>query len=62
MRDAQQFDGSPEKRILNLMLQVIREDTAVLDHAISVWAKSDANAQLSYRRTVAKRFEFGRRR
>jgi AcrR family transcriptional regulator len=60
VRDAQQFDGSLEKRILNLMLQVIREDADVPDHAISVWVKSDANAQISYCRAVAKRFEFAK--
>lgn len=58
VRDAQNFVGPPEKRILNLMLQVIRENAAVPDHAISVWAKSDAKVQLSYQRTIAKRFEF----
>ena len=40
------------------LLQVIREDAAVPDHAISVWAKSDAMAHLTYLRTVQKRFEF----
>lgn len=56
--EAQAFDGAPEDRILNLMLQVIREDAAVPDHAISVWAKSDATAHLTYLRTVQKRFDF----
>lgn len=58
VQDAQAFPGPPEERILNLMLQVIREDAAVPDHAISVWAKSDAKAHLAYQRTVQKRFEF----
>ena len=58
VQDARHFDGPPEDRILNLMLQVIGEDAAVPDHAISVWAKSDARAQIAYRRTIAKRFEF----
>ena len=60
VRDAQDFDGSPQDRILNLMLQVIREDAAVPDHAISVWAKSDATAHLTYLRTVQKRFDFAK--
>ena len=60
VRDAQTFDGAPEDRILNLMLQVIREDAAVPDHAISVWAKSDATAHLTFLRTVQKRFEFAK--
>ena len=58
--DAQTFDGPSEDRNLNLMLQVIREDAAVPDHAISVWAKSDAMAHLTYLRTVQKRFEFAK--
>ena len=58
--DAQAYDGPSEERILNLMLQVIREDAAVPDHAISVWAKSDATAHLTYLRTVQKRFDFAK--
>lgn len=60
VQDAQQFDGSPEDRILKLMLQVVREDATMPDHAISVWAKSDTKAYLSYHRTVLKRFEFAK--
>lgn len=58
VRDAQEFNGTADDRILNLMLQVIREDAAISDHAISVWAKSNSKAQLTFKRTVNKRFIF----
>lgn len=60
VRDAQQFDGPPDNRILNLMLQVIREDATMPDHAISVWAKHSAKTRVVYHRTIAKRFEFAK--
>lgn len=60
IRDAQHFDGPPEARILNLMLQVIQEDATVPDHAISVWAKRDAKAHLAYQRTLTKRYGFAK--
>lgn len=55
---ARNFKGSPDKRILNLMLQVIEEDASVPDSAIAVWAKSDAGASAAYQRTIKRRFEF----
>lgn len=60
VEDAQTFTGSPEDRILALMLQVIREDAAVPDQAISVWAKRDETVCRIYQRTVHKRFEFAK--
>ena len=60
VQDAISFSGTPEDRILNLMMQVIKEDAAVPDHAVSVWAKSDAQAHLVYMRTVQKRFDFAK--
>ncbi len=56
--DALAFDGAPQDRILNLMCQVIEEDAALPDSAISVWAKSDANAQVVFDRTIRARFDF----
>jgi AcrR family transcriptional regulator len=58
METAKAFSGSPEDRILNLMLQVIEEDAAVYDHAISVWARNDPAAHEVYHRTLHKRFDF----
>lgn len=60
VEEAEAFDGSPQDRILTLMLQVIREDAAIPDHAISVWSKRDTAVRLIYRRTVQKRFEFAK--
>ena len=58
METVKAFRGSPEDRILNLMLQVIEEDAAVYDHAISVWARSDPVAKEIFERTLRKRFDF----
>ena len=58
MKSALQFSGSSEDRILNLMLQVIREDAAVADNAISVWAKHYAEAHIVFHRTIEKRMEY----
>ncbi len=58
METAKAFSGSPEDRILNLMLQVIGEDAAIYDHAISVWARNDPAAHEVYQRTLHKRFDF----
>jgi AcrR family transcriptional regulator len=52
------WKGPPEERILILMLQVIEEDSAVYDHAISVWARSDSAARKVFARTLRKRFDF----
>ncbi|WP_425046014.1 TetR/AcrR family transcriptional regulator [Primorskyibacter sp. S87] len=60
VQDAQTFDGPPDERILNLMLQVVREDAAVPDHAISAWARHDEQARNVYLRTVQKRFDFAK--
>ena len=51
------FDGPPEKRILDLMLNVIEHDAASLDHAISVWARRDPAVKDAYERTINKRFD-----
>ena len=57
---AKTLGGSPEKRILDLMQQVIEHNAAVHDHAISVWARSDPAAQEIFDRTIQKRFDFAR--
>jgi AcrR family transcriptional regulator len=57
---AKDLPGPPEDRILNLMLQVIEQDAAVYDPAISVWAKSDPAAKAVFERTLRKRFDFAR--
>ncbi len=54
------FKGTPEARILDLMLRVIDEDAAAADHAISVWARSAPIARETFDRTLRKRFEFAR--
>ena len=55
------FSGPPEDRILDLMLQVIENDAAAPDHAISVWSRSDPIAKEVFERTLQKRFDFARR-
>lgn len=60
LKDAQAFNGPPKERILSLMLQVVREEAAVPDHAISAWAKNDAHASTVYSRTIQKRVEFAK--
>lgn len=60
VKDAQNFKGTADQRILNLMLQVIHEGAGLPDHAISVWAKSNPETYHSYHRTIAKRFEFAK--
>ena len=57
---AKTYSGSPEDRILNLMLQVIEQDAAAYDHAISIWARNDALAKAAFERTLSKRFDFAR--
>lgn len=57
---AKEFAGPPGDRILNLMVQVIDQDAAVYDPAISVWAKSDPSAKAVFERTLRKRFDFAR--
>ena len=57
---AKSLGGQPEKRILDLMQQVIEHNAAVHDHAISVWARSDPAAQEIFDRTIQKRFDFAR--
>lgn len=57
---AKGFEGSPQDRILNLMIQVIAEDAAAYDPAISVWAKNDPSAEAAFERTLRKRFDFAR--
>lgn len=55
---AKGLTGPPEDRILNLMTQVIEQDAAIYDHAISVWARNDPLANEIYYRTLHKRFDF----
>ncbi len=57
---AKEFAGPPGDRILNLMLQVVDQDAAAYDPAISVWAKSDPSAKAVFERTLRKRFDFAR--
>ncbi len=54
------FSGSPEERILDLMLQVIEHDAAAPDHAVWVWSRSDPAARKVFERTLRKRFDFAR--
>ena len=58
VEQAKAFDGPPEDRILNLMVQVIEEDAAAYDHAISIWARKDPTANEVFERTLRKRFDF----
>ena len=58
MESAKAFSGPPENRILTLMLQVIEEDAAIYDHAISIWTRSDPSAKEVFERTLRKRFDF----
>lgn len=60
IRKAKKFSGTPEERILGLMLQVIENDAAFHDHAILIWARSDPLAKETFERTLQKRFEFAR--
>lgn len=57
---AKDFDGSPQDRILNLMVQVIEGDAAIYDHAISIWARNEPRAQEVLERTLSKRYDFAR--
>ncbi len=57
---ARSYDGPPEQRIWNLMMQVLEQDAAAPDHAISVWARSDPEVADVYQRTLQKRFDFAR--
>ena len=57
---ARAFAGPPDRRILHLMEQVIDHNAAVHDHAMSVWARSDATAEETFDRTIQKRFDFAR--
>jgi AcrR family transcriptional regulator len=57
---ARDFSGPPRDRILHLMLQVIDQDAAAYDPAISVWAKNDPSAKKVFGRTLRKRFDFAR--
>jgi AcrR family transcriptional regulator len=52
------FKGSPEDRILKLMLMVIENDAAKFDSSILVWAKNDQKVLRSFERTLNKRFDF----
>lgn len=58
MIQAREFEGPAEDRILNLMTEVVRNDAAAPDHAISVWARRDPTAIAVYQRTLEKRFGF----
>ena len=58
VRVAKAYDGPPEDRILNLMYQVMEEDAATYDHAISIWARKDPAANEVFTRTLRKRFDF----
>ena len=51
------FEGKPERRILDLMLNVIEHDAASLDHAISIWARRDPAVKETFERTINKRFD-----
>ncbi len=55
---AQGFTGAPEERIYNLMEQVILEGAAEPDHAISIWAKTDATVNDVFHRTIERRHDF----
>ena len=50
------FQGTPEKRIWNLMEKVMNSGMASFDLAIWHWAQSDTHAQLVFKRVLDKRF------
>ncbi|MEP3046309.1 MAG: TetR/AcrR family transcriptional regulator [Roseibium sp.] len=58
MLNAKTFEGTAEGRILNLMTEVVRNDAAAPDHAISVWARRDPDVNEIYQRTLERRFDF----
>lgn len=51
------YRGLPADRISELMLNVIENDAASLDHAISVWARRDRNVREAFERTIQKRLD-----
>ncbi len=55
---AKSFSGPPEDRVLNLLLQVIEEDAAAYDNAISIWAREDLKARRVFERTLRTRLDF----
>lgn len=58
IENALKFEGPPKERVRLLMHQVVREDAAMPDGAIAVWAKSDAGAAVCYKRAMERRFKF----
>ena len=50
--------GLGELNSASRTIEVIEEDTAIYDHAISVWARSDPEAKAVFERTLRKRFDF----
>ena len=50
-------DGPPQDRIFQLMTQVIENNAAGLDHAISVWAGRDPEIRRTFERTIRKRLQ-----
>ncbi len=55
---AKRFKGTPEKRIWNLMEQVIASGLARFDLAIWHWSQSDESAREVFERALEKRFAF----
>ena len=56
--DVMKFQGPPGERIKKLMHQVIAENASMPDSSVAVWAKSDAQAALCFKRAMKKRFDF----
>ena len=55
---AKAIKGVGPERILQLMTEIVEFEVASLDHAISVWARSDPKVRETYERTLQKRFDF----
>lgn len=55
---ANAFQGKPEKRIWNLMVQVMATGMARYDLAIWHWAQTDASVQSTFQSSLDKRFAF----
>ena len=60
IKDATDFKGDGDQRILNLMKQVLLEGASEHDHAIAIWARTDPKVKEVYDRTLTRRFEFAK--
>ena len=60
IESAKTFEGPPQERIWSLMEQVMSTGMARYDLAIWHWAQTDPIAQVTFRRTLDKRFAFAK--